>query len=116
MKLRIGYELRYDFPQPTPAILTLNVHFTRVSDLSRPDHISITPPAPISGYRDGFGNWCSRVVLGPGPHAHLDRRSDTRLGLPDSVLRSLPIAGGEPAGGNAGLPAAEVGSARVTDF
>jgi hypothetical protein len=39
MKLRVGYELQYAFPQPTPAILMLNVHFTRVSDLAAPDHI-----------------------------------------------------------------------------
>ena len=36
MKIRIGYELIYDCPQPTPMILTLNVHYTRVSDLSSP--------------------------------------------------------------------------------
>ncbi|MBY6242871.1 transglutaminase family protein [Methylosinus sp. Sm6] len=94
MKLRIGYELRYDFPQPTPAILTLNVHFTRVSDLSRPDHISITPAAPISGYRDSFGNWCSRVVLGPGRTLISTDALIRDSGLPDSVTSGayqLPV-------------------------
>jgi hypothetical protein len=62
MKLRVGYELRYEFPQPTPAILMLNIHFSRVSDLQFPDHIVISPAVPISGYRDSFGNWCSRIV------------------------------------------------------
>ncbi len=66
MKLRVGYELRYEFPQPTPAILMLNIHFSRVSDLQFPDHIVISPPVPISGYRDGFGNWCSRIVAPAG--------------------------------------------------
>ena len=37
MRLRLGYELQYEFPQPTPIILTLNVHFSRVSDLAMPD-------------------------------------------------------------------------------
>lgn len=46
MKLRIGYELDYDFPQPTPVILMLNVHFSRVSDLAEPDHIRIKPSFP----------------------------------------------------------------------
>ena len=41
MKLRVGYELQYHFPQPTPVILMLNIHYTRVSDLERPDHIVI---------------------------------------------------------------------------
>lgn len=85
MKLRIGYELRYDFPQPTPAILILNVHFTRVSDLSWPDHISIAPVAPISGYRDSFGNWCSRAVLGPGRTLISTNALIRDSGLPDIV-------------------------------
>ena len=62
MKHRIGYELRYLFPQTTPVILVLNTHFTRVSDLLAPDHIAISPSVPISGYRDEFGNWCSRIL------------------------------------------------------
>ena len=39
MKLRIGYELRYHFPQPTPLIMMLSVHDTRIPDLERPDDI-----------------------------------------------------------------------------
>ncbi|GAB6042841.1 transglutaminase-like domain-containing protein [Endothiovibrio diazotrophicus] len=66
MKIRIGYELIYACPQPTPLILTLNVHYSRVSDLLAPDHIVTRPALPISGYRDGFGNWCSRIVAPPG--------------------------------------------------
>lgn len=56
MKFRIGYELRYDFPQRTPAILMLNVHYSRASDLVQPDHILIDPRTAICGYRDGHGN------------------------------------------------------------
>jgi transglutaminase-like putative cysteine protease len=66
MKLRVGYELKYLFPQPSPVILMLNIHYTRVSDLAAPDHIIISPSVPISGYRDGFGNWCSRIVAPAG--------------------------------------------------
>ena len=33
MQIRVGYELLYTFPQPTPMILTLNVHYTRANDL-----------------------------------------------------------------------------------
>jgi transglutaminase-like putative cysteine protease len=66
MQIRLGYELLYDFPQPTPAILVLNVHFSRVSDLVRPDHMVIGPSVPIHGYRDSFGNWCSRILAPAG--------------------------------------------------
>lgn len=66
MQIRIGYEIGYECPQPTPMILTLNVHFTRVSDLVSPDHIITNPSVPISAYRDGFGNWCTRIAAPPG--------------------------------------------------
>ena len=39
VKLRVGYEFNYRFPQPTPCLLVLNVHFERVGDLVGPDHI-----------------------------------------------------------------------------
>lgn len=83
MKLKIGYELQYEFPQPTPIIMMLNVHYTRVSHLERPDHIIVEPPVPISGYRDGFGNWCSRIFA---PTGALRISADTIVsdtGLPD---------------------------------
>jgi transglutaminase-like putative cysteine protease len=66
VKLRIGYQLDYDFPQPTPVILMLNVHFSRVSDLDEPDHIRIQPSVRVSAYRDGFGNWCTRLMAPKG--------------------------------------------------
>jgi transglutaminase-like putative cysteine protease len=47
-------------------ILRLHVHFTRISDLVVPDHLTTTPPTPITAYRDGFGNWCSRIVAPKG--------------------------------------------------
>jgi hypothetical protein len=30
LKLRVGYELQYEFLQPTPLVAMLNVHFSRV--------------------------------------------------------------------------------------
>jgi transglutaminase-like putative cysteine protease len=66
MQISIGYELIYDCLQPTPMILTLSVHFTRVSDIIVPDHLIADPPVPITAYRDGFGNWCSRIVAPKG--------------------------------------------------
>jgi len=86
MRLRIGYELQYHFPQPTPVIMMLNVHYTRVSDLERPDHIVIAPSVPISGYRDGFGNWCSRLLA---PTGAMRISTDTVVrdsGRPDPIL------------------------------
>jgi transglutaminase-like putative cysteine protease len=47
-------------------ILNLNVHHTRVADLERPDHVHTNPAVPVTLYRDGFGNWCTRLVLPTG--------------------------------------------------
>lgn len=85
MQIRVGYELVYECPQPTPMILTLNVHFTRVSDLVTPDHITTRPTSPISGYRDGFGNWCSRIVAPPGDIRISTEALVNDSGLPDAV-------------------------------
>jgi len=85
MQIRIGYELDYTFPAPTSMILTLNVHHSRVSDLVRPDHMITNPSRPLRGYRDGFGNWCTRLLA---PAGKLRISTDTVIhdsGMPDVV-------------------------------
>ena len=47
-------------------ILNVHVHHTRVSDLVCPDHLRSDPAVPVNMYRDGFGNWCSRIVAPEG--------------------------------------------------
>ena len=66
MRIQVGCELTFDFPQSTPMIACLNVHFSRVSDLERPDYLVTNPAVPIEGYRDSFGNWCNRLVAPAG--------------------------------------------------
>jgi transglutaminase-like putative cysteine protease len=85
MKINVGFDIAYDCPQPTPMILTLNIHYSRVSDLLRPDHLLISPSVPIKVYRDSFGNWCSRIVA---PEGGVRLRADTVVndpGTPDPV-------------------------------
>jgi transglutaminase-like putative cysteine protease len=66
LQIRVGYELNYDCPQPTPMMLVLNVHYSRASDLVVPDLLTTSPSIPHSAYRDSFGNWCTRLVAPPG--------------------------------------------------
>lgn len=66
MRIRLGCELSYALPQPTPMIALLNVHFSRFGDLDRPDYLATTPSVPIDSYRDAFGNWCTRLVAPAG--------------------------------------------------
>ena len=66
MQIRVGYELIYDFPQQTPIVLMLNIHHTRAGDIIVPDRMMTDLYVPITAYRDGFGNWCTRLVAPPG--------------------------------------------------
>jgi transglutaminase-like putative cysteine protease len=66
MLIRAGYEMVYAFPQATPLILMLNIHYSRAADLVRPEHLVTEPAVPTSAYRDGFGNWCMRLVAPAG--------------------------------------------------
>jgi transglutaminase-like putative cysteine protease len=86
MQIRVGFELLYDFPQPTPALLVLNVHYSRVSDMVRPDLVVISPSAPIGAYRDSFGNWCSRALFGAGRTSITADGVVNDSGLPEPVV------------------------------
>ena len=64
MEIRAGYEITYECPQPTPMILMLSVHPSRVADLVTPDRSASIPAIPANSYHDGFGNVC-HVVHAP---------------------------------------------------
>lgn len=66
MRMRLGCRLSFDLPAPTPMILLLNVHYSRASDLERPDLLVTDPAVTIEAYRDGFGNWCNRLMAPAG--------------------------------------------------
>jgi transglutaminase-like putative cysteine protease len=90
MKIRVGYEMIYDFTQPTPMIMVLGTHFTRASDVIVPDFLTTTPSVSISPYRDVYGNWCSRIVA---PAGRMRLSADGVVldsGLPDVVAPSAP--------------------------
>jgi transglutaminase-like putative cysteine protease len=85
MRIHAGCELTFDFPQTTPLIATLNIHFSRAGDLERPDHLITSPAVPTEGYRDSFGNWCIRLVA---PAGRFTLGTDTVIrdaGKPDPV-------------------------------
>jgi transglutaminase-like putative cysteine protease len=64
MKIRAGYEISYDCPQPTPMILTLSVHPSRTPDLLTWDNMRLDPTIPANAYHDSFGNFC-HVIRAP---------------------------------------------------
>jgi transglutaminase-like putative cysteine protease len=85
VRIHLGYDIGYEFEQPTAMIAILNVHYSRAGDLERPDTMVATPATPHTSYRDGFGNWCSRLTAPAGPFSI---RADTVVrddGRPDVV-------------------------------
>ena len=94
MQISLGFEIAYNCPQPTPMILNLNVHFTRVSDLVGRDDLVFDPPVPMAAYRDSFGNWCTRIVA---PRGRIRVRAAALVndsGMPDAIrpeARQVPV-------------------------
>jgi transglutaminase-like putative cysteine protease len=86
MQIRVGFEMAYRCPQPTPMLLVLNIHHSRASDLVRPDLLVLDPPVALTAYRDLFGNWCSRIVA---PAGRIVLKTDALVndsGLPDPLV------------------------------
>ena len=48
MRIRVGYEITYECPQPTPMLLMLNVHASRGEDLETADIVQTTPAVPLA--------------------------------------------------------------------
>jgi transglutaminase-like putative cysteine protease len=94
MQIRVGYELVYECPKPTPMIMVLNIHFTRASDVVIPDQMISVPAVPIGAYRDLYGNWCSRLVLPAGETRITADALVNESGIPDVVApmaRQTPL-------------------------
>src|SRR6202000_1608636 len=88
MKLRVGFEMHYEFPQPTPMIMVLGTHFSRASDIVVPDYLTTTATLPIATYRDLFRHWCSRILAPAGTLRLFGDGVVRDSGRPDAVVPS----------------------------
>ena len=86
MKIQVGYELVYQCPQPTPMVVTLSIHYSRVSDIIQSDHLMLSPSVRVTSYRDLYGNWCSRIVAPAGQFRLSGNGVVSDSGNPDPVL------------------------------
>jgi transglutaminase-like putative cysteine protease len=94
MQIRVGFEMVYECPQPTPMIFNLNVHFTRVADLVGRDDLVFDPPVPMAAYRDSFGNWCTRIVAPKGRTRVSAAALVNDTGFPDVIVpqaQQIPV-------------------------
>src|SRR5579872_3484502 len=90
MKIRAGYQISYDCPQPTPMIMTLSVHPSRIADLVMSDRMRVDPPVIPNTYHDGFGNFC-HVIRAPA--GRLTVSADLLIqdsGAPDEIAPQAP--------------------------
>jgi transglutaminase-like putative cysteine protease len=85
MKIRAGFTLGYDCPQPTPMLLVLKVHPSRRGDLLGDDTLVFDPPVAAADYTDSFGNICTRIVAPAGITTISTRFEIRDSGRPDDV-------------------------------
>ena len=106
MKIRVGFEMEYQCRAPTPMVLALSIHYSRASDLVRPDLLVTSPAVTVTAYRDLFGNWCSRLVAPPGRFVLSTDAVVNDSGLPDVVATEAKQSSGRvSAGEHAGVSA-----------
>ena len=66
MRIRAGYELVYECPQPTSMVLALSIHPSRRVDLLTDQVLEFSPELQARDYVDGFGNICTRILAPAG--------------------------------------------------
>jgi transglutaminase-like putative cysteine protease len=85
MDIRIGHEIVFELRAPTPMILMLYLHPSRIVDLQHPDLLHIEPFLPVQDYFDTFGNRCGRIVAPAGPLRLFNDNIVHDSGAPDVV-------------------------------
>ena len=94
MLIRLGYDIRFDVPSPTPIVALLNVHPSRIQDLREPDEVQVDPAIDREIYTDSFGNICLRVMAEPGAVRFFNSTLIEDSGEPDPIetaARQIPV-------------------------
>ena len=66
MLVRAGFEIMYSCPAPTPMLLTLSLHPEVLGGVKGGHGTRFDREVRASGYIDGFGNACTRIVAPEG--------------------------------------------------
>lgn len=94
MLIKVGFDIAYQLPAPTSAVLMLYIHPSRTSSVKRPERLRVEPKLPLEKFRDCYGNRCARLFA---PAGRLRITCDTVVedsGLPDVVnenARECPV-------------------------
>jgi transglutaminase-like putative cysteine protease len=95
MRIRLGYDIRFDIAAPVPMLALLTVHPSRRHALQEPDQVRIEPAVPVEEYTDGFGNLAARFVAPAGPIRLYNSTAIEDSGAPDPVCpeaKEVPVA------------------------
>lgn len=84
LRMRLGCRISHKLSQTTPLIAMLNVHYSRFGDLELADYLVTQPSVPLESYRDGFGNWCTRMVAPAGDFTLITDGIFRDTGRPDA--------------------------------
>jgi transglutaminase-like putative cysteine protease len=66
MLVRVGYDIVFEHPQPTPIVAMLYLHPSCRPAIRRDEYLLIDPAVQVSEYVDGFGNRCGRFIAPAG--------------------------------------------------
>jgi transglutaminase-like putative cysteine protease len=83
MYIRVGFEIVFAFPEPTPLVLMLSLHPSMDAHVRSPENLRVEPQVPITTYLDIYGNRCSRVLAQAGRAAFLNDAIVEVDGKPD---------------------------------
>jgi transglutaminase-like putative cysteine protease len=95
MLIRYGYELSFNFPQPTPTICLLDAHRERSQELRYESPLTIMPQVEAAIFTDIYGNRLHKLIA---PAGDLTISRDSVIedsGLPDPVVldaAEVPVA------------------------
>jgi len=91
MQIRIGYELAFEVPRPTPMQLMLYVHPDQAGALRHPEKIVVEPAVAVEDFIDAFGNRAARILA---PAGALRIRYDNEIrdeGAADASFEGLSL-------------------------
>jgi transglutaminase-like putative cysteine protease len=86
MIIRAGYEISFDYPEPTAVVVTLLLHPSRFSTIRRAENFRVSPNILFSEYSDLFGNRCARFFVNRGRTAFINDFLVDDNGLPDPQI------------------------------
>ena len=85
MHIRIGFDIVFDLPCPSPVLMLLRLHPSVEPSLVTPESLAVEPGVSVSEYLDVYGNRVGRIMA-PAGKLRLTNDAVVRVdGLPDPV-------------------------------